>query len=287
MTQERLMLSLCCHISTQSLGNSAPQWAVHRDQSVSRFGVSASFFKLPVDYICISRTMQLGPGFRAQARTVITLSLFQLSLYSFSSWRRLLLFNGLDPLRNFNAGLWGYNLSWDTGYCRLSPSSGRRAMRTTALEKGFLYAAAAPLSILGSLGIVRVAFATLLATITHPFCGGNWLDDAGFSTPGSVSSMVTITKGTQKYGAELQLQRLLEDQHINDPNLVSASSGLDGLDRERTSVLMGQNLPIPPPLLSLVHTAIEELATAEVPFERRDRIGRDPMRGKDTDFFID
>ncbi|KAF9259899.1 hypothetical protein L218DRAFT_630042 [Marasmius fiardii PR-910] len=128
--------------------------------------------------------MQLGPGFRAQARTVITLSLFQLSLYSFSSWRRLLLFNGLDPLRNFNAGLWGYNLSWDTGYCRLTPSSGRRAMRTTALEKVFLYAAAAPLSILGSLGIVRVAFATLLATITHLFCGGNWLDDAGFSTSG-------------------------------------------------------------------------------------------------------
>ena len=90
----------------------------------------------------------------------------------------------------------------------------------SALEKGFLYAAAAPLSIFGSLGIVKTAFATLLATITLPICGAKWLDDAGFGTSGSVSSMVTIVKGRAEYGAELSLVKLLENQHIDDLNLV-------------------------------------------------------------------
>ncbi|KAG7096436.1 hypothetical protein E1B28_003873 [Marasmius oreades] len=91
----------------------------------------------------------------------------------------------------------------------------------TALDKGFLYAAATPLSVFGSLGIVKAAFATLLATITRPFYGGNWLDDAGFITHGSVSSMVVIAKGTKKYGAEVKLEKLLQEQHIDDPKLVA------------------------------------------------------------------
>ncbi|ESK83601.1 hypothetical protein Moror_12050 [Moniliophthora roreri MCA 2997] len=90
----------------------------------------------------------------------------------------------------------------------------------SSLEKGYLYSAAATLSLFGSLGAVKVAFATWMATITYPFYGGRWLDDAGFSTPGSVSSMVTIDKETGRYGAELRVQKLLEDQHIDDPNLV-------------------------------------------------------------------
>ncbi|KAK7041569.1 hypothetical protein VNI00_009156 [Paramarasmius palmivorus] len=90
----------------------------------------------------------------------------------------------------------------------------------SALENGFLYAAAAPLSLFGSLGIVKVAFATFMATITRPFFGGKWLNDAGFKTPGSVSSMVTIDKATGRYGAEVKLEKLLKEQHIDDPTLV-------------------------------------------------------------------
>ncbi|KAK7047311.1 hypothetical protein VNI00_006542 [Paramarasmius palmivorus] len=92
----------------------------------------------------------------------------------------------------------------------------------SSLQKGFLYAALAPLSIFGSLGIVKAAFAALLATITYPFYGGRWLHDAGFATPGSVSSMATIEKGTGRYGAEIALEKLLKDQHIDDPSLVEA-----------------------------------------------------------------
>ena len=91
----------------------------------------------------------------------------------------------------------------------------------TALEKGYLYAAATPLSIFGSLGIVKTAFSTLLATTTRPFYGAGWLSDAGFATTGSVSSMVTLVKDTQQYGAEVRLQQLFKEQHIDDPNLVA------------------------------------------------------------------
>ncbi|KAJ8095676.1 hypothetical protein PM082_022934 [Marasmius tenuissimus] len=91
----------------------------------------------------------------------------------------------------------------------------------TALEKGYVYAAATPLSIFGSLGIVKTAFSTVLATTARPFYGGSWLDDAGFGTTGSVSSMVTLVKGTQQYGAEVQLQRLMKEQHIDDPEMVA------------------------------------------------------------------
>ncbi|KAF9259878.1 hypothetical protein L218DRAFT_1055687 [Marasmius fiardii PR-910] len=93
----------------------------------------------------------------------------------------------------------------------------------TALDKGFLYAAATPLSIFGSLGIVKTAFAIFSATITQPFYGGKWLNDAGFGTIGSVSSMITIAPGqaSKKYGAEVALEKLLRDQHISDPELIS------------------------------------------------------------------
>ncbi|KAJ8094505.1 hypothetical protein PM082_010939 [Marasmius tenuissimus] len=92
----------------------------------------------------------------------------------------------------------------------------------SALDVGFLYAAATTLSIFGSLGIVKASFATLLATISRPFHGARWLSDAGFITPGKVSSLVTIAKGTTEYGAETNFRDLLVDKHIGDPELVSS-----------------------------------------------------------------
>ncbi|KAK7033951.1 hypothetical protein VNI00_012578 [Paramarasmius palmivorus] len=103
----------------------------------------------------------------------------------------------------------------------------------SALQKGFLYAAVAPLSIFGSLGIVKAAFAAMLATVTYPFYGGRWLDDAGFATPGSVSSMVTIAKDTGKYGAEVALGKLLKEQHIDDPTLVKGFSWLGWKEEDK------------------------------------------------------
>ncbi|KAK7014814.1 hypothetical protein VNI00_019237 [Paramarasmius palmivorus] len=97
-----------------------------------------------------------------------------------------------------------------------------------ALLKGYLYAAILPVSIFGSLGLVKAAFAVWLASITYPFFGGRWLDDAGFSTPGSVSSMVTISKGTGRYGVEDAVERLLKEQNISDVQLVKEFRISDG-----------------------------------------------------------
>ncbi|KAL0060365.1 hypothetical protein AAF712_012871 [Marasmius tenuissimus] len=90
-----------------------------------------------------------------------------------------------------------------------------------ALLNGYLYAAATPLSIFGSLGIVKVSFATLLAiTRTKLFDGGGWLHDAGFSTTGLVASMITLQRGTKRYGAEAHLERLMKEEHIGDPEII-------------------------------------------------------------------
>ncbi|KAL0566179.1 hypothetical protein V5O48_015837 [Marasmius crinis-equi] len=91
-----------------------------------------------------------------------------------------------------------------------------------ALQKGYIYAAATPLSIFGSLGIVKAAFATLMACTTKPFFGGKWFDYAGFGTTDSVTSMATIASGTKRYGAEIKLESLLKEQHLDDPDLISA-----------------------------------------------------------------
>ncbi|KAL0566254.1 hypothetical protein V5O48_015764 [Marasmius crinis-equi] len=92
-----------------------------------------------------------------------------------------------------------------------------------ALESGYIYAAATPLSIFGSLGIVKAAFATLLASNTSVFHGGKWFHNAGFGMLGSGSAipLVTIVNGTKHYGAELKLQNLLREQHLDDPELIS------------------------------------------------------------------
>ena len=90
----------------------------------------------------------------------------------------------------------------------------------SALEKGYIYAAASVLSLFGSLGTVKVGFTTLLATITFPFYGGRWLDFAGFATPGSVSSLVTMDESVGRYRAEIKLEKLLKEQHIDDPSMV-------------------------------------------------------------------
>ncbi|KAJ7575526.1 hypothetical protein C8J56DRAFT_1171943 [Mycena floridula] len=73
----------------------------------------------------------------------------------------------------------------------------------SALECGYMYAAATPLSIFGSLGIVKASFTTFSATITHPLNGARRIK--------------------KEYVAEAKLLQLLEDQHIDDIRTVSVN----------------------------------------------------------------
>ncbi|KAJ7575786.1 hypothetical protein C8J56DRAFT_759774, partial [Mycena floridula] len=106
----------------------------------------------------------------------------------------------------------------------------------SALDRGYIYAAATPLSIFGSLGIVKAAFSTLFGTITHPFNGARWLSDTGFGNAGSVASLLELNHDEQahsdlasrgprtaEYLAEAKLIKLLNDQNINDPHRISVS----------------------------------------------------------------
>jgi hypothetical protein len=108
-----------------------------------------------------------------------------------------------------------------------------------ALEGGFFYAAAAPLSIFGCLGIVKASAAILVASISPRFA--QMLADTGFQLQGSVASLVGSKPGSNsnrndsegaktnakngnlsakkeripQYIAALQLGDLLQEKHIN------------------------------------------------------------------------
>ncbi|KAJ7073035.1 hypothetical protein C8F01DRAFT_1013029 [Mycena amicta] len=64
----------------------------------------------------------------------------------------------------------------------------------SALETGFLYAAATPLSLFGCLGIVKASMGILFASITFPFNGPRMLQDAGFELVGSVAPMIGLAE---------------------------------------------------------------------------------------------
>ncbi|KAJ7073023.1 hypothetical protein C8F01DRAFT_268271 [Mycena amicta] len=63
----------------------------------------------------------------------------------------------------------------------------------SALEGGYLYAAATPLSLFGCLGIIKASLAILFASITYPFNGARVLHDAGFELVGSAAGMIGIS----------------------------------------------------------------------------------------------
>jgi hypothetical protein len=65
----------------------------------------------------------------------------------------------------------------------------------SSLTNGYLYAAATPMSIFGSLGAARAGFKTLLSSYSIPrlkFAGAKILADAGFKPQGSNLSLVML-----------------------------------------------------------------------------------------------
>ncbi len=111
----------------------------------------------------------------------------------------------------------------------------------SALEGGYLYAAATPLSIFGSLGIVKIGISVLVSRISIPnpsfsfkfspypkfsvtFQGRRWLgarilDNAGFKPVGTVAPLIAMD-GT-RYMAETRLMEILKEKHIEDPERLS------------------------------------------------------------------
>jgi len=106
----------------------------------------------------------------------------------------------------------------------------------STLDGGFLYSAAAPLSIFGSLGIVKSGISVLICSTSIPkfsisfrkfsinfsqdrWLGARTLDNAGFKLVGTVAPLIGMD-GT-RYMAETRLVQALEDKHINNPEDIS------------------------------------------------------------------
>ncbi|GLB39942.1 hypothetical protein LshimejAT787_0704520 [Lyophyllum shimeji] len=95
----------------------------------------------------------------------------------------------------------------------------------SALSDGYLYAATAPVSIFGSLGIASAGFKALVASISVPrrkFLGAAKLRDVGFSPLGKNLSLIMMDRDNPgRYLAETQLDSLLnasqlEVLHVRD-----------------------------------------------------------------------
>ncbi|KAJ7473404.1 hypothetical protein FB451DRAFT_292171 [Mycena latifolia] len=126
------------------------------------------------------------------------------------------------------------------GYFCFSPHYRHRSVREAcrrSTRRGFLYAAATPLSMFGSLGIVKASTSILVASISPRFA--QMLADSGFQLEGSVAAMIGAplskrdalkrrTARTQNSEPEKdenkhispsiasqKFQELLEEQHID------------------------------------------------------------------------
>ena len=112
----------------------------------------------------------------------------------------------------------------------------------SALDGGFLYAAAAPLSIFGSLGIVKIGISVLISTISIPkisisyrkffmklsqdrWLGAKTLDNAGFRLMGTVAPLIAMDG--KRYMAETRLIKILEE-NISTVRRIFQSNGNPG-----------------------------------------------------------
>ena len=92
---------------------------------------------------------------------------------------------------------------------------------SSALTKGYLYSAATPLSIFGSLGAVRAGFKALVGSLCIPgwnINGGRFLANMGFEPQGLNLSLIMMDPDDDKkdrYILESRLKFLLELNHIS------------------------------------------------------------------------
>ncbi|KAF8804673.1 hypothetical protein BYT27DRAFT_7225291 [Phlegmacium glaucopus] len=91
---------------------------------------------------------------------------------------------------------------------------------SSALTRGYLYAAATPMSIFGSLGMVRAGFKTLLACFSFgDIEGANILGNMGFKPQGENLSLIMVEAGEGgnkgRYIIETRMDELIEELNID------------------------------------------------------------------------
>ena len=98
----------------------------------------------------------------------------------------------------------------------------------SVLTKGFLFAAATPISIFGSLGLATAGFKALVAAISIPQLkieGARFLAHAGFEPKGENLPLIMFDSEEKKsHLAEKRLQSMMKELHIKDSSKVTVSS---------------------------------------------------------------
>ncbi|TDL24566.1 hypothetical protein BD410DRAFT_745213, partial [Rickenella mellea] len=91
----------------------------------------------------------------------------------------------------------------------------------SALEGGYLYAAAAPMSIFGSLGICLAGFKVFMASLVgKEYMGARTLDNAGFVSDGAHTSLIMLDRTSKNhYLAETRLKAMLDREHLDTENM--------------------------------------------------------------------
>ncbi|KAJ2927422.1 hypothetical protein H1R20_g9675, partial [Candolleomyces eurysporus] len=136
--------------------------------------------------------------------------------------------NSGDAIANNPTGVIGVATSGIQDVSALLPLLGTEQCEkhvACALERGQLYAAATPMSIFGSLGIVKAGFVVLWASVDFKwFHGPTLLRNAGF-TPSGIGALLACRdeRNRKLYNAEDKLQRILSKKHIRSVKVDSLS----------------------------------------------------------------
>ncbi|KAH9487357.1 hypothetical protein JR316_0001431 [Psilocybe cubensis] len=97
----------------------------------------------------------------------------------------------------------------------------------SALYKGFIYVCISPISIFGSLGIVKAGFNVFLASLNiQPmrFLGAKKLIDGGFRPKGSVAPLIALDpEHPNRFLVESKLEKMLADENIDNVGNLTVS----------------------------------------------------------------
>ena len=92
---------------------------------------------------------------------------------------------------------------------------------SSALSRGYLYAASGPMSIFGSLGVVIAGFKTLIACFSFwGIEGANILGSMGFEPKGENLSLIMVEIGKEKnagrYVIDTRIENLIKELNIDE-----------------------------------------------------------------------
>ena len=99
---------------------------------------------------------------------------------------------------------------------------------SSALTRGYLYAAASPMSIFGSLGVVKAGFKTLIACFSFgKIEGAKILGNMGFEPQGENLSLIMVEAGKGKYAGryiiETRMDELIKELNIDKNRITGVS----------------------------------------------------------------